>query len=64
MGGCEGWRVGGGALIMLIISCYLLQKIEALENRMFANPLHKSANLEKFYLLCQKKAEVSERGVG
>ncbi|KAL5486646.1 hypothetical protein EMCRGX_G019154 [Ephydatia muelleri] len=37
----------------------IVKKIEALENRLFANPLHKSADLEKFYLLCQKKAEIN-----
>ena len=35
-----------------------VQKVEALEGRLLASPLHKNPQLETLYNLCQKKAEV------
>ena len=36
----------------------MLQKVEALEKRLLASPVHKNPQLEILYNLCQKKAEV------
>ena len=38
----------------------LLQKVEALERRLVASPLHKNPQLERLYNLCQKKADVGD----
>ena len=35
-----------------------MQKIEALETRLYASPMHKHPSLETLYGLCQQKAEV------
>ena len=36
------------------------QKVEALEKRLLASPVHKNPELETLYNLCQKKAEVTK----
>ena len=38
--------------------CWFTQKVEALEKRLLASPVHKNPELETLYNLCQKKAEV------
>jgi ATP-dependent RNA helicase DOB1 len=37
----------------------VLQKVEALEKRLLASPVHKNPQLETLYNLCQKKAELA-----
>ncbi len=36
----------------------MVRKMEALESRQLASPVHKNPNLEQFYGLCEKKAQV------
>ena len=37
-----------------------IQKIEALENRLVSNAVHKHPDIDNLYTSCQKKAEVSK----
>ena len=36
----------------------MVRKMEALESRLLASPVHKNPNLEELYGLCAKKAQV------
>ena len=36
----------------------MVRKMEALESRQLASPVHKNPNLEHLYGLCEKKAQV------
>lgn len=37
----------------------MVRKMEALESRQLASPVHKNPNLKELYELCEKKAQVS-----